>query len=100
VFFKDGTDVYFARRLVMEKLSDAKAQIPSQYNPIMGPNSSGLGNVLIYALTSKNKSFVDLKTIEEWKIKPLIKAVDGVEEISQWGPDKAFLVKIHPDKLL
>ncbi|PMP77377.1 MAG: CusA/CzcA family heavy metal efflux RND transporter [Sulfurihydrogenibium sp.] len=100
VFFKDGTDVYFARRLVMEKLSDAKAQIPSQYNPIMGPNSSGLGNVLIYALTSKSKSLVDLKTIEEWKIKPLIKAVDGVEEISQWGPDKAFLVKIHPDKLL
>jgi cobalt-zinc-cadmium resistance protein CzcA len=100
VFFKDGTDVYFARRLVMEKLSDAKAQIPSGYNPIMGPNSSGLGNVLIYALTSKSRSLVDLRTIQEWKIRPLIKSVDGVEEISQWGPEKAFLVKIHPDKLL
>lgn len=100
VFFKDETDIYFARRLVMEKLSDARAQIPQQYNPIMGPNSSGLGNVLIYALTSKSKSLVDLRTIEEWKIKPLIKAVDGVEEISQWGPEKVFLVKVHPDKLL
>ncbi|WP_297886975.1 CusA/CzcA family heavy metal efflux RND transporter [Sulfurihydrogenibium sp.] len=100
VFFKDGTDVYFARRLIMEKLSDAKAQIPQQYNPIMGPNSSGLGNVLIYALVSKNKSLVDLRTIQEWKIKPLIKAVDGVEEISQWGPEKAFLIKVYPDKLL
>ncbi|ACN98692.1 cation efflux system protein CzcA [Sulfurihydrogenibium azorense Az-Fu1] len=100
VFFKDGTDIYFARRLVMEKLSDAKSQIPSQYNPVMGPNSSGLGNVLIYALTSKDRPLTDLRTIQEWKIKPLIKSVDGVEEISQWGPEKAFLVKIYPEKLL
>ncbi len=100
VFFKDGTDIYFARRLVMEKLSDAKAFIPSNYNPVMGPNSSGLGNVLIYALTSKNYTLTDLKTLEEWKIKPLFKSVDGVEEISQWGPDKAFIVKPNIDKLI
>lgn len=100
VFFKDGTDIYFARRLVMEKISDAKAIIPPYYNPVMGPNTSGLGNVLIYALTSKNYTLTDLKTIEEWKIRPLIKSVDGVEEISQWGPDKAFIVKPNINKLL
>ncbi|MCX7759913.1 MAG: CusA/CzcA family heavy metal efflux RND transporter [Hydrogenothermaceae bacterium] len=100
VFFKDGTDVYFARRLVMEKLADVKGSIPAGYNPVMGPNSSGLGNVLIYALTSYKRSLTDLKTIQEWKIKPLIKSVEGIEDIVQWGPERAFVVRPNPDKLM
>jgi len=100
IFFKDGTDIYFARRLVMEKLTAVKGMLPSQYNPVMGPNSSGLGNVLFYVLTSKTTLLTDLRTIQEWKIRPLIMSVDGVEEISQWGPEKAFLVKPDPEKLL
>lgn len=100
IFFKDGTDIYFARRLVMEKLSAMKGMLPPQYNPVMGPNSSGLGNVLFYALTSKTTPLTDLRAIQEWKIRPLIMSVDGVEEISQWGPEKAFLVKPDPEKLL
>jgi cobalt-zinc-cadmium resistance protein CzcA len=100
IFFKDGTDIYLARRLVMEKLSAVKGMLPPQYNPVMGPNSSGLGNVLFYVLTSKTTLLTDLRTIQEWKIRPLIMSVDGVEEISQWGPEKAFLVKPDPEKLL
>jgi len=100
IFFKDGTDIYFARRLVMEKLTAVKGMLPSQYNPVMGPNSSGLGNVLFYVLTSKTTPLTDLRTIQEWKIRPLIMSVDGVEEISQWGSEKAFLVKPDPEKLL
>lgn len=100
VFFKDGTDIYFARRLVMERLLDVKGDLPQGYNPVMGPNSSGLGNVLIYALLSDRYTLTDLKTVQEWKVRPLIRAVEGVEEISQWGPDKAFVVKIDPDKLM
>jgi cobalt-zinc-cadmium resistance protein CzcA len=100
IFFKDGTDIYFARRLVMEKLSAVKGMLPPQYNPVMGPNSSGLGNVLFYVLISKTTPLTDLRTIQEWKIRPLIMSVDGVEEISQWGPEKAFLVKPDPEKLL
>ncbi|MEJ5172683.1 MAG: CusA/CzcA family heavy metal efflux RND transporter, partial [Hydrogenothermaceae bacterium] len=100
VFFKDGTDIYFARRLVMEKLADVKGSIPAGYNPVMGPNSSGLGNVLIYALTSDKKPLTDLKTIQEWKIKPLIKSVEGIEEIVQWGPERSFVIRPDPDKLI
>jgi len=99
IFFKDGTDIYFARRLVMEKMNDLQAILPPSFKPVMGPNSSGLGNVLIYVVKG-NKPLTDLKTIEEWKIKPIIKSVSGVEEISQWGPDKAFLVLPNPDKLI
>lgn len=100
IFFKDGTDIFFARRLVMEKLIDVKGILPEGYNPIMGPNSSGLGNVLIYALTSKRHTLTELKTIQEWKIKPLIKSIDGIEEISQWGPDRAFIVRVNPEKMM
>ncbi len=102
VFFKDGTDIYFDRRLVMEKLPEAQAQLPKGITPIMGPNSSGLGNVLLYAVVDETgkHSLTDLKTIEEWIVKPILKSVDGVEDISQWGPDKAYLVKPKIDKLL
>ncbi|WP_340695708.1 CusA/CzcA family heavy metal efflux RND transporter [Hydrogenobacter thermophilus] len=98
-FFKDGTDVYFARNLIAQKLPEAQAQIPQGYVPRMGPNTSGLGNVLFYALVDEkgNYSLEDLKTLQMWKIKPLIKSVDGVEEISQWGPERAYVVRLNPD---
>ncbi len=102
IFFKDGTDIYFDRRLVMEKLPEAQSQLPQGITPIMGPNTSGLGNVLLYALVDEKgkHSLTDLKSIEEWTVKPLLKSIQGVEDISQWGPDKAFLVKPDLEKLL
>ncbi|NPA13168.1 MAG: efflux RND transporter permease subunit [Aquificae bacterium] len=102
IFFKDGTDIYFDRRLVMEKLPEAQSQLPEGIVPIMGPNTSGLGNVLIYALVSDNPkySLTDLKTLEEWLVKPIIKSIDGVEDISQWGPDKAYLIKPDLERLV
>ena len=102
LFFKDGTDIYFDRRLVMEKLPEAQSKLPEGIVPIMGPNTSGLGNVMIYALTTDNPeySLTDLKVIQEWLIRPILRSIDGVEEIVQWGPEKAFLVKPYPEKLL
>ena len=102
IFFKDGTDIYFDRRLVMEKLPEAQSQLPEGITPIMGPNSTGLGNVLLYALvdTSGKYSLTDLKAIQEWTIRPILKAINGVEDIVQWGPEKAFLVKPNIEKLL
>jgi cobalt-zinc-cadmium resistance protein CzcA len=101
-FFKDGTDVYFARNLVAQRLPEVQGQIPQGYVPRMGPNTSGLGNVLFYALvdTKGNYSLEDLKTIHMWKVKPFIKSVDGVEEVSQWGPEKAYLIKVNPDLMV
>lgn len=101
-FFKDGTDVYFARNLVAQKLPEAQAQIPQGYVPRIGPNTSGLGNVLFYALvdTKGNYSLEDLKSIHTWKVKPFIKSIDGVEEVSQWGPEKAYLIKVNPNAMV
>lgn len=102
VFFKDGTDIYFARNLVSQKLSEVQGLLPQGFVPRMGPNTSGLGNVMFYILqdTTGKYSLEDLKTFQEWRVKPIIKAVDGVEEVSQWGPEKAFLVKVDTQKLL
>ncbi len=102
IFFKDGSDIYFDRRLVMEKLPEAQSKLPEGIVPIMGPNSSGLGNVLLYAVVdnSGKYSLTDLKSIQEWTIRPLLKSINGVEDIVQWGGEKAFLVKPDIEKLL
>lgn len=100
VFFTDDTDIYFARKLVMEKLAEAQSILDPQYKPVMGPNASGLSFVMFYVLEGKHHSLSDLKTIERWRVRPLLKSVDGVEDISEWGPDKAFLIKPHYEKMI
>ncbi len=102
VFFKDGTDVYFARNLVAQKLPEAQAQMPKGYVPRIGPNTSGLGNVLFYALLDEkgNYSLEDLKTIQMWKVRPMVKSMDGVEDISQWGPERAYLIRLRPERMV
>ncbi|RUM30730.1 MAG: AcrB/AcrD/AcrF family protein [Aquifex sp.] len=103
VYFKDGTDVYFARRLVMEKLPDAMAKIPKGYTPVMGPNSTGLGNILLYTLKDKEGkySLEELKSIyQQWVARPLIMSVGGVEEIVQFGPELSYLIIPKSEKFL
>ena len=102
VFFKDGTNIYFDRRLVMEKLPEAQGKLPEGITPIMGPNSSGLGNVLLYAVVDETgkHSLTDLKTIQEWTIRPILKSVSGVEDVVQWGPEKAYIIQPDINKLL
>ncbi len=102
IFFKDGTDIYFDRRLVMEKLPEAQSKLPEGIVPIMGPNSSGLGNVLLYAVVDKTGKYSvpDLKAIQEWTIRPILKSINGVEDIVQWGGEKAYLIKPKLSKLL
>ncbi|MEJ5173188.1 MAG: CusA/CzcA family heavy metal efflux RND transporter [Hydrogenothermaceae bacterium] len=100
VFFKDGTDIYFARKLVMEKLTEAQSILDPQFKPVMGPNASGLSFVMFYILEGKNYSLEELKSIERWKVRPLLKSVDGVEDINEWGPDKAFLIRPDYEKMI
>jgi len=103
VFFKEGTDIYFARRLVMEKLPDAKERIPEGFTPVMGPNTTGLGNALIYVLrdTSGKYSLEEIKSIyQQWLVRPIIMSVGGVEEIVQFGPDLAYLIVPDFDRFL
>ncbi|MCX8164530.1 MAG: CusA/CzcA family heavy metal efflux RND transporter [Aquificaceae bacterium] len=101
VFFAEGTDLYFARNLVAQKLLEVQGFLPQGLVPRMGPNTSGLGNVMFYALvdTGGKYSLEDLKAFQEWRVKPILKSVDGVEEISQWGPSKAYLVMVETSKM-
>ncbi|MGC9188648.1 MAG: efflux RND transporter permease subunit, partial [Sulfurihydrogenibium sp.] len=100
VFFKDGVDIFFARRLVLEKLNEVESVLDPNYKPVLGPNASGLSFVMFYVLESDKYSLADLKSIERWKVRPLIKSVEGVEDIMEWGPDKAYLIRPDYNKMI
>jgi len=104
VYFSDDTDIYRARFLVNEKLADARARIPQGYGePALGPNTSGLGQVLWYTLKSKNNqlSATDLRTVQDWNVRLVMRTVPGVDDITSWGGfEKQYQVQIDPQKLV
>src|SRR6478735_2883180 len=80
VTFADGTDLYFARQLVTERLGTA--QLPAGVaRPTMGPVSTGLGEVFHYVVTGKGDDVTTLRTIHDWVVKPQLKQVKGVAEV-------------------
>lgn len=85
VVFKEGTDIYFARQLVFERLQAAKDLIPSGVGtPQMGPNTSGLGQVYQYLLIADSDSGFDamsLRSLNDWVVKLLVMPVDGVTDV-------------------
>ncbi len=104
IYFKDGTDIYFARQLANERLTEAREQIPSGFgDPLMGPISTGMGLVLFYYLddTTGKYSLEDLRTIQDWLIKYQLQTVPGVTEVlGIGGYEKQFQVNVDPDELL
>ncbi len=104
VYFKDNVDIYFARRLAGEKLLEAKARIPEGYGePSLGPNSSGLGQVFWYTVESADQklSTMDLRSLQDWNIRLLLRTAPGVDDVSSWGGDeKQYQVAIQPQKLI
>jgi cobalt-zinc-cadmium resistance protein CzcA len=100
VNFRDGTDVYFARQLVAERLSTVELP-PGIARPRMGPVTTGLGEVFHYAVTGHGKSLAELRTIQDWVIKPALRTVPGVAEINSWGGlERQYQVRIDPLRLL
>ena len=100
VTFKDGTDIYFARQLVNERLStvDLSSEIE---RPKMGPVATGLGEVLHYVVTGAGNDVTELRTIHDWIIKPKMRTVRGVAEINSWGGyEKQYQVRIDPNLLI
>ncbi|BFT31861.1 efflux RND transporter permease subunit [Alteromonas sp. D210916BOD_24] len=105
VVFKEGTDIYFARQLVFERLQAAKELIPAGVGtPEMGPNTSGLGQVFQYLLISDDTSKYDsmaLRSLNDWIIKLLIMPVDGVTDVLSFGGNvRQYQVNVDPSKLL
>jgi len=105
VVFKEGMDIYFARQLVFERLQDAREQIPEgMATPEMGPNTSGLGQVFQYMLTTSDPEKFDsmaLRSLNDWVVKLLLMPIDGVTEILSFGGEvRQYQVQIQPAKLL
>ena len=105
VVFKEGTDIYFARQLVFERLQDAREQIPEGVGtPEMGPNTSGLGQVYQYILRAEDAQKFDaiaLRGLNDWVVKLLLLPVDGITDILSFGGEvRQYQVYIDPDKQL
>jgi cobalt-zinc-cadmium resistance protein CzcA len=104
VYFKDNVDIYFARRLVGEKLQEAKGRLPQGYGePVLGPNSSGLGQVFWYTIESADKklSIMDLRTLHDWTVRLIMRTAPGVDDVISFGGDqKQYQVRIDPNKLI
>ncbi|MFZ5876130.1 MAG: efflux RND transporter permease subunit [Nitrospirota bacterium] len=107
VVFEDDVDIYFARQLVLERLIEAREKLPAGVEPAMGPISTGLGEVYQYTLErpegTKGPEDVDLtelRTIEDWIVRPILKTVPGVTDVNAFGGFvKQYQVLIDPDRL-
>jgi len=103
IYFEDGTDVYFARQVVGERLSQARGNIPDGFgDPKMGPISTGLGIILYFRLddATGTRSLVEMREIQDWIIKYQLQTVPGVTEVlSLGGYEKQYQVQLDPDAL-
>ncbi len=104
IVFEESTDIYFARQLVQERLSQARENIPPGIgSPEMGPISTGLGEIYQYEVKAEkgsNYSATDLRTIHDWNIRRQLMGVPGVTEVnSHGGFGKQYEVRLVPEKL-
>ncbi|CAI8821837.1 Cation efflux system protein CzcA [Pseudomonas sp. IT-232MI5] len=109
VIFKDGTDLFFARQLVNERLQIAKEQLPEGAEAVMGPISTGLGEIFLWTVEAKEGALkddgsaytpTDLRVIQDWIIKPQLRNVPGVAEINTIGGfAKEFQIAPDPKRL-
>jgi cobalt-zinc-cadmium resistance protein CzcA len=109
VVFKDGTDIYFARQLVNERIQQARDQLPKGIDVEMGPISTGLGEIYFYTVESKPNARnqdgsrvtpTDLRTLHDWVIRPQLLTVSGVVEVNAIGGfTKQYHILPDPEKL-
>lgn len=105
VAFKEGTDIYFARQLVFQKLQDASQTVPAWAGtPKIGPNTSGLGQVFQYIIKSAPEAGFDaltLRALNDWVVKLMLMPVEGVTDILSYGGEvRQYQVLLNPEQLL
>jgi cobalt-zinc-cadmium resistance protein CzcA len=110
VVFEEGTDIYFARQLLAERLSSIKSEIPEGIEPMMGPIATGLGEIYMYTVEAEDGALkedgtaftpMDLLTIQEWVIVPQLRNLKGVIEINTIGGyEQQYHVMPYPEQLL
>lgn len=103
VVFDDHVNIYFARQLVLERLQTAKEQLPQVFNaqPVMGPISTGLGEIYQYVVTGEGRNTMELRTIQDWLIRPRLLTTPGIIEVNSFGGlVKQYQVLVDPQKLI
>jgi len=102
VVFNEGTDIYWARQMVGERLTEARDAIPEQYGvPEMGPISSGLGEIYQFEVRGEDYSPMELRTLLDWNVNYQLRSVPGIVEVNSFGGElKTFQITVEPDKLL
>ena len=105
VVFEDGTDIYFARQQVAERLQQVRSQLPDNLEPELGPVATGLGEIFMYTVEAKEGarkpdgtewSPTDLRTLQDWVVRPQLRNVRGVTEVNTIG-GYARQIHITPD---
>jgi heavy metal efflux system protein len=109
VVFEDGTDIYRARQLVNERLQTARGQLPSGLSPELGPIATGLGEIFMYTIEAKPGarkadgtpySPEDLRTLQDWVIRPQMRNTPGVTEVNTIGGfERQYHVTPRPERL-
>jgi cobalt-zinc-cadmium resistance protein CzcA len=110
IIFDDDTDIYFARELVNQRIQEARANLPPGIVPVMGPISTGLGEIVMWTVDADKDALkpdgtayatTDLREIQDWIIRPQLRMVKGVTEVNAIGGFvKQFHVEPYPEKLL
>ena len=102
VYFKEDVDPYFARRLVMERLPQARESIPERMGtPEMGPIATGLGEIYQFRVRGRDISLMELRSILDWQIAPKLRNVPGIVEVNTHGGElKTYEVQLDSDRLM
>ncbi|TDU25893.1 cobalt-zinc-cadmium resistance protein CzcA [Panacagrimonas perspica] len=104
VVFEDGTDIYFARQLVSERLQALRTHLPAELSPQLGPISTGLGEIFMYTVDAADDAPIDavaLRQAQDWIVRPQLLRVPGVVEVNTiGGHEKQFHIRPDPGRLL
>src|SRR6266540_952518 len=100
VSYQDDVDMYFARAQVQQRMQDAVGSLPAGYQPSLGPPATPMGEVFQYLVEATNLSLLELKNIQEYTIKPVLRTIPGVADVNSWGGMvQQFHVMADPHKL-
>jgi cobalt-zinc-cadmium resistance protein CzcA len=106
--FRDDVDVFFARQLVMERIIEVRTRLPGDVGPILGPVSTGLGEVYQYTLDHPGdagralteQELMDRRVVQDWVVRPLLRSIPGIAEInSQGGFERQYQVLVNPERM-
>jgi cobalt-zinc-cadmium resistance protein CzcA len=100
VGFEDHVNSYFARQLVFERLQQAREKLPAGVDVELGPISTGLGEIYQYTLESPVRDAMELRTLQDWVVRPILRSVPGVTDVNSFGGlVKQYQILVRPERL-